>query len=85
MSERTDRIPLAADVARCEPSGECFVRTNCARVKAAVPKFGSMTDFTIYALGGTALCPGYIDVRQMRKEAAVTPENPVRPGVKGLA
>ena len=82
--ERTDRLPLPPDVARCEPSEECHVRANCARYQATLPRHGgSRADFSLPAQGGTAMCPGYIDARSLRKAAMPAPAP--RPAVRGIA
>jgi hypothetical protein len=59
--DRTDTIPLAADIARCEPA-DCVsqIRAKCARYQATIPKWGSVSDFSREHPGGTALCSGFI-------------------------
>ena len=85
MTERSDRIRLAPDVARCEPSKGCAVRTRCARAQATVPTHGaSMADFSVATPnGGTYLCPGYISITAAAPTPS-KPEKPVRPAVRGL-
>ena len=81
--DRSDRIPLPADVSRCEPARMCLVSSKCARYQAAFPPQGaSVGDFTSEIAGGTALCPGYIPTATLRRaeEAA----RPVRPAVRGI-
>ena len=65
--DRTDTIRLPAEEARCEPSGKCVVRGTCARYQAAIPQYGSVTDFSLDANGGrTVLCSGYLNSHQFR-------------------
>ena len=65
--DRTDTIRLPNDVSRCEPSGKCVVRGTCARYQAAIPQYGSITDFSLDANGGgTVLCSGYLNSHQFR-------------------
>lgn len=65
--DRTDTIRLPNDVSRCEPSGKCVVRGTCARYQAAIPRHGSVTDFSLDANGGgTILCAGYLNSHQYR-------------------
>ena len=84
--DRTDRIPLAPNVPRCEPHdpGKCLVRGKCAAYQAAMPTHGgTMGDFLTQPMGGTVLCPGYVDVRSVRIAAA--PAREVRPAIRGIA
>ena len=87
--DRSDAIRLPADIARCEPSRTCTMRIKCARYQASIPKFGgSMTDFSLPSplpnYGGTALCPGYINVTTLHTTPEPKPAPVVRPSVKGL-
>ena len=83
VHDRTDTIPLAADVARCEPSGTCHVRGTCARYQSAIPTHGArLQDFSIDTAGGTALCSGYVDSRSVFK--AAQPARPAKPHIRGL-
>lgn len=86
--ERTASIPLPANIARCEPSTDCAVRGKCARYQSAIPKHGAvMQDYSLGHLGGTFLCPGYLDAAAVRKAgAAIQPvQAPVKPAVRGIA
>lgn len=59
--ERTQRVVLAADVARCEPSQHCPMRTHCARYVAALPPSRAlMMDGTLDARWSPAGCPHYM-------------------------
>jgi hypothetical protein len=83
--ERSDSIRLLGDMARCEPSGPCTMRTKCARYMAALPKFGgSMADYAIATGGGTALCVGYINVTTLHALPEQKPAPVVRPSVRGI-
>lgn len=78
--ERTDRLPLDPDEARCEPSKPCLVRHRCARAVAALPRTGAkLEDFSIREKGGTALCDGYLAVETVRKQAVPAPPRVHKP------
>ena len=64
---RSDRIPLAHDMSRCEPAA-CTIKHRCARYLAILPRFGSIMDYSRQDLvtGGTALCDGYKDLAALR-------------------
>ena len=58
---RTDRIPLAADEPRCEPSHGCTMLTKCSRSMATIPAGARLVDYT-EALGekAHARCVHYV-------------------------
>ena len=82
--DRSDSIHLAADVARCEPSGACTARGSCARYQAALPRQRAiMADFSVEPGGGTVVCGGYINSASVRK-AVAAPMRRVHPAPGGL-
>lgn len=87
MSDRSDRINLPAHESRCEPGRPCTRRSRCARVQASIPKGTPLEDFTTGdnqrdQFGGTALCPGFIDLTELHTD--VQPRRKPKPAVKGL-
>lgn len=80
--DRSETIPLAADIARCEPAKPCPVRGTCARYQAALPAYHAVVaDFSLD--GGGALCPEYIMSASVRK-AAQPVRRRVHPAPEGL-
>ena len=80
--ERTDRIALDADEARCACSQPGPAKARCARAMATVPKGGRMEDWSIHGIGCIALCAGFLDASSVRK-AAMPPPAP-KAYVRGL-
>ncbi len=67
--ERSDRIPLAADVSRCDPANPGRAAARCARRMASVLQGSPMTDFSQMPGGGcTVLCSGYMDVGALAQQ-----------------
>jgi hypothetical protein len=65
VQPRSDRVQLAAAVARCEPSQHCPMRSHCARYMAAIPMHGaSMMDGSLDAFWTPAFCVYYIPAAQ---------------------
>ena len=66
--ERSDRIRLANDMARCEPSKATGSAYGCARYKAAIPAHGgSVADFSLSA-GCHPLCAGFVSINAPQAE-----------------
>ena len=62
--ERSDRVRLSADVARCEPGLPCPMSLHCARYLAALPAaMAVMMDGTSDLTWSPTGCPHYIPVR----------------------
>lgn len=81
--ERHDRTGLAAHEPRCEPSTTCHRLDRCARFHATLPLHGAtVVDYSIQTCGGTALCPGLIDVSRVQKPVQVSA--PVKPWPQGV-
>lgn len=58
---RSDRVWLANDTARCEPSAIGQAAHRCARYLAAAPaQYAVFADFSIQAAGCTPLCDGFM-------------------------
>lgn len=88
MSIRSDRVWLKPGKPRCEPGKRCTMRARCARVQAPINKGDPVEDFTTGdnvrdQVGGTALCPGYIDVHAAFVEKQDL--RPIKPAPKGIA
>jgi hypothetical protein len=80
--DRSDSIPLAADVARCEPAKPCTARGTCARYQAAIPRHRAvLADYSVD--GGGVLCAGYINAASVRKAPQPVTRR-VHPAVGGL-
>lgn len=82
--QRTDRIYLAADVARCTPQYQCPRRDTCARYLAALPpKYGTMIGSDMPPQW-TDHCWHYISVSSTRA-GAPKPQKPAHKPVRGIA
>jgi hypothetical protein len=69
---RSDRVWLANDTARCEPSAPGQAAHRCARYLAALPQFNAwLEDFSLREQGCTPLCQGFTkpERQQMAKPA----------------
>jgi hypothetical protein len=84
MTHRTDRIHLPADVARCEPAGDCPLKHDCKRYMAAVPQYGSMIGADLpppmFLFGP---CPFHLPLSL--KTGTIKPAKKAKPAVKGMA
>ena len=84
--ERSDRIRLPYDIARCEPATPGFAAHRCARYMAAIPPHGGvMEDFTARsgAAGCSALCSGYKDLAGLHRDAYVASQPRKFPPIGG--
>lgn len=70
--DRSDRVPLPAGEARCEPQQDCTMRSRCARYSASLPQGTPLGDYSVDFMGGTALCPGFVDLKSLTKEPKPT-------------
>jgi len=73
MTDRSDRVPLAAKEARCYASQKCVMKLSCARWLATIPHpGGTVGDWSIDTgnAGGTLLCRGFINVAMVRATAS---------------
>jgi hypothetical protein len=74
VQPRSDRVRLPADVARCEPSQHCPMRSHCARYMAAIPAHGaSMMDGSLDPFWTPAFCVYYISASQHLSPSASGP------------
>jgi hypothetical protein len=84
MTHRSDRVILAAEIARCEPQHPCDRKNKCARYLAAIPAKGASM------IGaGLPLRIWYVSPCAYFKEigAQTAREVPrvIKPAVKGIA
>lgn len=85
MTHRTDRIPLAASEARCEPERTCHQRDTCARYMAALPPSGAQmigADMPSVWVSG---CWQYVSVASVRAGKVAPAPRPLKPAIKGIA
>lgn len=75
MTHRTDRVWLANDVSRCEPSRKLDSCQKCGRYLAEIPPMGSLTDFSLSISLFAPWCAHYLSSNQKpaEKERAVKP------------
>lgn len=59
MTQRSDRIHLAADEPRCEPSKPIAPCHKCARKLAAIPPMGKLQDYSLSVPLFVAWCGAY--------------------------
>lgn len=71
--DRTDRVPLAAGEPRCEPSTLRQACWRCARYSAVIPQGTPLGDYSRELMGGTVLCPGFVSLSELRKQANQRP------------
>ena len=64
MTHRTERVWLANDIARCEPSHKISNCQTCGRYLAAVPPMGSMADFSLSISMFAPYCANYLSSKQ---------------------
>lgn len=73
VQERSDRVYLDPDIARCEPHLHCPMRSHCARYMAAIPAHGgSMMDGTSSPLWSPSGCGDYIPAAMCLKKGRHT-------------
>lgn len=65
---RSDRIPLAAELTRCEPSKPGQASFRCARALASVPTGTPMADYSTEPRGCAVTCVWYVDINSLRRE-----------------
>ena len=75
---RSDRIRLAADVSRCEPSAGCDRRERCARAMASIPSMGSMADFSL-ARAMYLPCAYFVRIEDGASRGTAREVQPVKP------
>lgn len=78
---RTDRVWLAADEPRCEPSRRHDWCSRCARHLAPVPVGGIMGDYSLSLTANAVICPHFASVKQRVLTVA---EREVKPWPVGL-
>lgn len=85
MTERTDRIKLAADEPRCPALKGCCVKSKCVRIQATVPPGGRMYDYSLDCTGGgSALCEGYLPAHMAMQLATRPAAKPAKLSIGGL-
>ena len=82
MTLRSDRIPLPAAEARCEPATTCTMRASCARALAAYMQGSPNRDYSLDGgVGGTLLCRGFVNVATLRAQPTPAPARKVHPAL----
>lgn len=84
--DRDASIPLGAEYTRCIPSEPSNARTLCARARAVIPRQNArVEDYTLRPGNScSVLCVGYVDVRALRKQAAIAPPPRVHKPLRGM-
>lgn len=82
MTHRTDRVWLAHDVSRCEPSRKIGSCETCGRYLALIPPMGSVADFSLVISLVSPWCIRHLSAHMKPVEGA---DKAVKPWPTGVA